>query len=117
MLIPSIDLKNGQVVQLIQGERPALATDDVEAWVRKFQPFPKVQLIDLDAAMGSGTNDALVREVRNQMLLECILLGHQFCHILRQVGKNNRGAVRFQKRGVTHASRRARQPRGKLPFS
>ena len=63
MLIPSIDLKNGQVVQLIQGERPALATDDVEAWVRKFQPFPKVQLIDLDAAMGSGTNDALVRAI------------------------------------------------------
>lgn len=63
MLIPSIDLKNGQVVQLIQGERPALATDDVEAWVRKFQPFPQVQLIDLDAAMGSGTNDALVRAI------------------------------------------------------
>lgn len=63
MLVPSIDLKGGQVVQLVQGERLALATDDVEAWVRKFQGFPRVQLIDLDAAMGAGDNDALVRRV------------------------------------------------------
>ena len=63
MLIPSIDLKNGRVVQLIQGERPAIETDDIDAWVAKFQRFPKVQLIDLDAAMGSGTNDRLVRYV------------------------------------------------------
>ena len=67
MLIPSIDLKGGQVVQLIQGERPALASDDVAAWVRKFQGFPRVQLIDLDAAMGSGTNDPLVRHIAPQL--------------------------------------------------
>ncbi len=67
MLIPSIDLKGGQVVQLIQGERPALASDDVAAWVRRFQGFPRVQLIDLDAALGSGTNDALVRHVAPQL--------------------------------------------------
>ena len=63
MLIPSIDLKGGQVVQLIQGERPALASDDIETWVRKFQRFSKVQLIDLDAAMGSGTNDTLLSAI------------------------------------------------------
>ena len=63
MLIPSIDLKGGQVVQLVQGERPALASDDIEAWVRKFRGFPRVQLIDLDAALGSGTNDAIVRDI------------------------------------------------------
>ena len=63
MLVPSIDLKGGQVVQLVQGERPATASDDIEAWVRKFQRFPRVQLIDLDAAMGSGTNDGIVREI------------------------------------------------------
>ena len=67
MLIPSIDLKGGQVVQLVQGERPALASDDVEAWVRKFQGFPRVQLIDLDAALGSGVNDALVRRVAGRL--------------------------------------------------
>jgi phosphoribosylformimino-5-aminoimidazole carboxamide ribotide isomerase len=63
MLIPSIDLKGGQVVQLVQGERLAIASDDLDGWVARFSRFPKVQLIDLDAAMGSGTNDALVRQV------------------------------------------------------
>ena len=67
MLIPSIDLKGGQVVQLVQGERPAIATDDIDVWVRKFSAFRKVQLIDLDAAMGSGTNDHLVRAIAPQL--------------------------------------------------
>jgi phosphoribosylformimino-5-aminoimidazole carboxamide ribotide isomerase len=63
MLIPSIDLKGGKVVQLVQGDRVAIESSDVFRWVRKFQNFPLVQLIDLDAAMGTGTNDALVRKV------------------------------------------------------
>ena len=63
MLIPSIDLQNGRIVQLVQGEKLALATDDTESWIRRFQRFPKVQLIDLDAAMGKGRNDALVSMV------------------------------------------------------
>ena len=33
MLIPSIDLKGGQVVQLVQGERLAIASDDLDGWV------------------------------------------------------------------------------------
>ncbi|MFP6571943.1 MAG: HisA/HisF-related TIM barrel protein [Vicinamibacterales bacterium] len=63
MLIPSIDLKGGQVVQLIQGERPAIATDDLDLWISRFKGFPRVQLIDLDAAMRTGTNDKLLRRV------------------------------------------------------
>jgi phosphoribosylformimino-5-aminoimidazole carboxamide ribotide isomerase len=63
MLIPSIDLRKGKVVQLVQGEKLALETDDLEAWIERFAKFPAVQLIDLDAAMGVGTNDALVREI------------------------------------------------------
>ena len=63
MLIPSIDLKDGAVVQLVQGERLAIRDDDVFAWVRRFARFPKVQVIDLDAAMGSGDNLALVRQI------------------------------------------------------
>ena len=54
MLIPSIDLKDGQVVQLVQGKKLAMASDDVFAWVRKFEKYPKVQLIDLDGALESG---------------------------------------------------------------
>ena len=67
MLIPSIDLKGGRVVQLIQGERLAIASEDLDGWVGRFARFPKVQLIDLDAAMGSGTNDVLVRRVAPQL--------------------------------------------------
>jgi phosphoribosylformimino-5-aminoimidazole carboxamide ribotide isomerase len=63
MLIPSIDLKGGAVVQLVQGERLAIKDDDVFAWVRRFSTFPKVQVIDLDAAMGTGDNLGLVRQI------------------------------------------------------
>jgi phosphoribosylformimino-5-aminoimidazole carboxamide ribotide isomerase len=63
MLIPSIDLQNGAVVQLVQGERLAIRDEDVFRWVRRFERFPKVQVIDLDAAMGNGDNLALVRQV------------------------------------------------------
>ena len=63
MLIPSIDLKDGKVVQLVQGTRLAIESADLDGWVSRFARFQKVQLIDLDAAMGSGTNDALVQRV------------------------------------------------------
>ncbi len=67
MLIPSIDLKGGKVVQLVQGQRLAIESDDLDGWVSRFSRFPKVQLIDLDAALGTGTNDALVRQVAPQL--------------------------------------------------
>ena len=63
MLIPSIDLQHGAVVQLVQGEHLAIKDDDVFRWVRRFERFPKVQVIDLDAAMGSGDNLGLVRQI------------------------------------------------------
>ena len=63
MLIPSIDLQNGAVVQLVQGERLAVRDDDIFKWVRRFERFPKVQVIDLDAAMGRGDNLPIVRQI------------------------------------------------------
>jgi phosphoribosylformimino-5-aminoimidazole carboxamide ribotide isomerase len=63
MLIPSIDIQGGKVVQLIQGEKLAIASDDLDGWIAKFSQFPKVQLIDLDAAMSRGNNDALVKQI------------------------------------------------------
>lgn len=63
MLIPSIDLMNGRVVQLVQGEKLALESDDLDGWIARFSTYPLVQLIDLDAAMGRGDNGALVRRV------------------------------------------------------
>ena len=67
MLIPSIDLKGGKVVQLVQGERVAIESNDLDGWIERFSKFPAVQLIDLDAAMGIGTNDELVRHVANRL--------------------------------------------------
>ncbi len=63
MLIPSIDLQGGKVVQLVQGDKLAISSDDLDGWIAKFAKFPKVQLIDLDAAMSRGNNDALVRQI------------------------------------------------------
>ena len=67
MLIPSIDLQAGAVVQLVQGERLAIRDDDVFAWVRRFEHFPRVQVIDLDAATGSGDNLTLVRTIARSL--------------------------------------------------
>src|SRR5688500_6537893 len=62
MLIPSIDLQNGHVVQLVQGERLAIEAPDPEPWIARFSRFPRVQLIDLDAARGRGDNTAIVAD-------------------------------------------------------
>src|SRR5215210_3109190 len=63
MLIPSIDLQGGKIVQLIQGEKLAVESDDVDGWIRRFKGSPKVQLIDLDAAKGEGANESLVERI------------------------------------------------------
>jgi phosphoribosylformimino-5-aminoimidazole carboxamide ribotide isomerase len=67
MLIPSIDLLGGQIVQLVQGEKLRLAFDDFEYWIEKFSKFPLVQLIDLDAAMRQGDNSALVTQIAKRL--------------------------------------------------
>jgi phosphoribosylformimino-5-aminoimidazole carboxamide ribotide isomerase len=63
VLIPSIDLMGGKVVQLQQGERLAIESDDLDGWIARFANFPLVQLIDLDAALGRPANDEIVRHV------------------------------------------------------
>ncbi|HVG70143.1 MAG TPA: HisA/HisF-related TIM barrel protein [Vicinamibacterales bacterium] len=63
MLIPSIDLQNGHVVQLVQGERLAIEAPDPEPWIERFSRFPRVQLIDLDAARGRGDNRGMVAAI------------------------------------------------------
>jgi phosphoribosylformimino-5-aminoimidazole carboxamide ribotide isomerase len=56
VLIPSIDLMGGKIVQLVQGEKKALEFDDFDPWIHRFSSNPLVQLIDLDAAMEQGSN-------------------------------------------------------------
>jgi phosphoribosylformimino-5-aminoimidazole carboxamide ribotide isomerase len=63
MLIPSIDLMGGRIVQLVQGEELKLAFDDFEYWIERFAKYPIVQLIDLDAAMRQGGNRSLIEMI------------------------------------------------------
>ncbi len=67
MLIPSIDLLGGQIVQLVQGEDLRLAFDDVEPWIERFSKYPLVQLIDLDAAKRQGSNQALIQRICKEL--------------------------------------------------
>ena len=63
MLIPSIDLMGGRIVQLVQGEKLKLAFDDFDYWISRFEKYPLVQLIDLDAAMRQGENTRLIEMI------------------------------------------------------
>ncbi|HVR21854.1 MAG TPA: HisA/HisF-related TIM barrel protein [Candidatus Polarisedimenticolia bacterium] len=63
MLIPSIDLMGGKIVQLVQGEKKALEFDNFEYWIERFSRYPMVQVIDLDAARGKGNNLSIVNQV------------------------------------------------------
>lgn len=67
MLIPSIDIMGGRIVQLEQGSRLVYETADVDGWIARFSRFPIVQLIDLDAAMTHGDNAALIAYVCRQL--------------------------------------------------
>lgn len=67
MLIPSIDLMAGKIVQLVQGEKKALEFDNFEEWITRFKQFPLVQLIDLDAAIGTGNNGALLEKFTSRL--------------------------------------------------
>ena len=67
MLIPSIDLMGGRIVQLVHGEKLKLAFDDFAYWIGRFQNYPLVQLIDLDAAMRQGNNSALISQIARRL--------------------------------------------------
>jgi phosphoribosylformimino-5-aminoimidazole carboxamide ribotide isomerase len=67
VLIPSIDLMGGRVVQLVQGEKKALEFDNFDEWIARFSSFSQVQLIDLDAAKGRGSNPELIKLFVNKL--------------------------------------------------
>jgi len=61
VLIPCIDLQGGQAVQLVHGRRRELAVADLAGLLRSFRKYPWLHLIDLDAAMRVGDNNAALR--------------------------------------------------------
>ncbi len=66
MIIPCIDLQGGKVVQLIQGQKKALEGAPPLEMLEKFAGFPVIQVIDLDAAMGKGSNTEIVRDLASR---------------------------------------------------
>jgi phosphoribosylformimino-5-aminoimidazole carboxamide ribotide isomerase len=63
MLIPCIDLQNGQAVQLVHGRKRELAVEDVFGLLKRFAGYSWLHVIDLDAAMRKRQNNRLVKEL------------------------------------------------------
>jgi len=63
MLIPSIDLMGGKIVQLVQGQQKKLEFDNFDYWIDRFTKYPIVQVIDLDAAKGVGNNRGIINQI------------------------------------------------------
>jgi len=66
VIIPCIDLMGGKVVQLVQGREKALEGGTPLEMLARFAAFPQIQVIDLDAAMGQGSNDDLVELIASR---------------------------------------------------
>src|SRR6185312_11038107 len=106
MIIPCIDLMDGKVVQLVQGREKALEGDSPDEMLRKFAAFPQIQVIDLDAAMGRGSNDDLVRMLASRAATR---VGGGIRSVERAKGLVDQGAHKiivgtaaFQAIGVNH---------------
>lgn len=63
IVVPCIDIQGGEVVQLVQGQERALVGPDPLEMLQRFEGFPEVQVIDLDAAMGKGDNTEIIEMI------------------------------------------------------
>ena len=63
MIAPSIDLMDGQAVQLVQGRRKVLEAGDPRPLAERFGRVGEVAVVDLDAVLGRGSNTAVIDEL------------------------------------------------------
>lgn len=69
MILPCIDLMDGKVVQLVQGREKVLEAQCVEDILTRFAGFPQIQVIDLDAAIGTGSNARMVEQLASRVII------------------------------------------------
>ncbi len=74
MVISSIDLKDGHVVQLKNGKELILQRDDADSLIRNFDIYGEVAVIDLDAALGH--TDAKGNTVNTPLLKSLLRKGN-----------------------------------------
>lgn len=107
MIIPCIDLMEGKVVQLVQGRRKALEGGTPDEMLARFAAFPEIQVIDLDAAMGQGSNDAIVEYLASRAAIRAgggVRTAGRAARLIRQgARKVIIGTAAFQPDGLNEA--------------
>lgn len=63
MIVPSIDLMNGHAVQLVGGKELKIDAGDPRPIAERFRLAGEIAVIDLDAALGTGSNEAVIRDL------------------------------------------------------
>ena len=63
MIVPSIDLMDGNAAQLIGGREKVIDAGDPRPIAESFGRVGEVAVIDLDAALGRGDNEAVIRDL------------------------------------------------------
>lgn len=114
MLIPCIDLQGGKAVQLVHGRKRELAVDDVLGLLDRFSRYRWLHVIDLDAAMRQGHNNALVQQL-------CVVAHRKYKLKVRVGGgiRTVQRAAKLKKLGVQQViigSAAFRQGRPNVPF-
>ncbi len=70
MIIPCIDLQAGKAVQLVRGRKLALSVDNVLGLLERFRDYPILHVIDLDAAIGTGSNGRWIKILSRRAKME-----------------------------------------------
>jgi len=63
VIVPSVDIRGGQAVQLVGGKTLAIEAGDPVPIAERFGRVGEVAVIDLDAALGTGDNREVIRKI------------------------------------------------------